>query len=684
MARTEVHRAAGRGLGAPAWLDVAVIAGSILGCLFLFEDPGFLGLATNADYLQLAFNVWDYSLHDYARQGFEMSRVPSIVPDLVFYAPVQLASGSWRLASLSYAVFSLLALAAAAGSIAHQITRCGWLAAAKLFLLLTLGLLALELPMTPASQHVDFFVVNNHGGPFILALAGLSVAWSWLDRPTRGKLGWLFVIVVAGVLSDLLFLVACVGPFCAVLAYGMIRRRLTIRSAAPALGTLLAGIAAARLLDLLLVREDVPFFRMLSAGENAGAFRSSLGTLIGAAPPSVLLAYGLGLAALLLGCIFRARGEEGRARAIGAVEFWWIASIGSVLATVLVIASVYEDLPSYRYTMPLRWWPVIWTAALLARGLGSGSSAVATTGLSGMAAWLGYAYLSPGLHVPALLAWHHPLEACVTTGQRSAGLKAGLADYWLSRSLAASSNWQLQIDQIEPDGSGQYYGNDPFWYTHDVHDGARPPDYNYIIMTRLDEASIAAHYGRPDRTLNCGGSAVWIYDNGAAMRQALLQGSPSLYTTFLESGEGIDQICVPADRFYSHLHDAWGRLAPLSGPLEVRADSPGDEEPVIWGPYLDLPRGRWEVSLAYRLQSDAPGQDRWEVSVMGLGHTTVFEGVLNPTEGATRVLRAEIDLARREHDVEIRSRLAGVGTLDLVGARIARAGSGDPRPCGWR
>jgi hypothetical protein len=77
----------------PALVDVLVVLGSIFGCLFIFDDPGFVGLATNSDYIQLAFNVCDYSAHDYARQGFEMAPVPSIVPDFAYYAPIQLATG---------------------------------------------------------------------------------------------------------------------------------------------------------------------------------------------------------------------------------------------------------------------------------------------------------------------------------------------------------------------------------------------------------------------------------------------------------------------------------------------------------------------------------------------------------------------------------------------------------------
>jgi hypothetical protein len=308
------------------------------------------------------------------------------------------------------------------------------------------------------------------------------------------------------------------------------------------------------------------------------------------------------------------------------------------------------------------------------------SSAI-PAGLSGVTVVLGYAYFSPGPHTPALLALHHPLEACLLEGQPSAGLKAGLGDYWHARYVEASSDWRLQIDQVEPDGSGMWWSNDRFWYTHDVHDGARPPDYNYIIMPGLDERAIKAHYGAPDRTLDCGGSAIWIYDDAAAVRRALVRISPPLYATFLEVGQGVDRICIPADRFLSRSHRiGLVHRAPLEGPLEVRAETPGDTGALIWGPAFGLPAGRWTISLDYSLASDTPGGDRWEVAE-GWGDKTRAAAPLAPTEGKVRTTRLELDLNAPARGIEIRSFLAGTGTIAIYGAEIARAGAAEADDC---
>jgi len=221
------------------------------------------------------------------------------------------------------------------------------------------------------------------------------------------------------------------------------------------------------------------------------------------------------------------RGHEQQA-ARGMTGFWWVASASSVLVTVLAIPLYYEGPANFRYASALLWWPLIWFAAMLVRVAGPVRGTAVATGLTGTTIVLGFAYFSAGAHAPAVLSLHHPLEACLLEGQRSAGLEAGLAGYWQARAIEASSDWWLQVDQISKDGSAYYWGNDRFWYTHDIHDGARAPRYNYIVMATLDESAIRHHYGAPSRTLDCGGTAVWVYDDAESVRRVLVSLSPIL------------------------------------------------------------------------------------------------------------------------------------------------------------
>ncbi|HKF71933.1 MAG TPA: hypothetical protein VKB68_09285 [Stellaceae bacterium] len=695
------RRAAGS-VGRLVWSGALVVAAALIGCLVIFGNASFLGFAIHADSLHLALTVWDYSTHDYARDGFSMSREPSVVPDLLVYGSIQLATGSWRLASLAYGILSLLGLAVAVGGVVREITRCRWRTAMQAFLLLTLPVLMLELPITAASEHMQIFLPNNHGGPFILALAALCLARDWLQRPGNGKLTLLGVLVAAGVLSDPLFVISCVGPICVALAYSLLRRRIALRTAVPLVACLATGGIAARALDVFLVRDELFDIDWAAVPGHVRAFVAGIGELAAAAPLTALLAFGLPTAVFLCyPLISRARDREPRTR--DAVEYWWILSGSSIAASLAATPLVYDGPWHFRYMMPLVWWPITWSTALVVRASGPARSSAISAGLAGVAVVLGFAYFSPGLRAPALLALHHPLEACLLEAQRTAGLKAGLGDYWYSRYIEASSDWRLQIDQIEPDGAGMWWSNDRFWYTHDIHDATREPEYNYILMPRLNEEAIRRHYGPPDRTLecgssalgvygdpsiwrpapcaDCGGTAIWIYDDPSAIRRALERGSPALYATFLESDDGGGRICVPADRFYSATHErrAW-ILAPLEGALEARAETPDPGRPRTWGPYFGLPSGRWMIALDYSLASDAPGRDRWDVAA-DAGRTTLYEAVLAPTDGVVRTVRTEIDLKKPARSMEIHTFLGGTGAIAIHSAEIARTGTTGAEDC---
>jgi len=504
-----------------------VVVAAAVGSLVLFDNKGFLGEAIQSDSLLPALAVWDYSTHDYALRGFQLAAVPSFVPDLLVYGAAQLASGSWRLAALAYGCLSLLGFAAIAGAIVRDITGAPWRTGAQCALLLALGVVVLELPVNPASNHLLLFLPAHHGGSFLLSLAMLSVARTWLERPSAGMLALLLGLVVAGVLSDLLFVITGVGALLAVLGYRTLRRRIAARQLGWVLACLAIGLGAARLLDRMLIREPISKLDWSTVPGRAHAFLTDLANVAAAQPLTVLLVNALPLLAMIAYPLMAMRGDRQQAES-GATEFWWVASASSMLVTLLAIPLRYVDLASQRYATALLWWPLIWAAALLVRVARPARGTAFAAGLSGVTIMLGAGYFSAGAHAPALLSLHHPLEACLLEGQRSGGLEAGLAGYWQARAIEASSDWRLQVDQIRENGSASYWGNDRFWYTNDIHDGARAPRYNYIVMANLDESAIRQHYGAPDRTLDCGGTAVWVYDDAESVRRVLVSLSPIL------------------------------------------------------------------------------------------------------------------------------------------------------------
>ena len=70
------------------------------------------------------------------------------------------------------------------------------------------------------------------------------------------------------------------------------------------------------------------------------------------------------------------------------------------------------------------------------------------------------------------------------------------------------------------------WGNDPRWFSEDIHATAGPPPYDFIVMDDLDQPLIRGKFGAPRRVIACGTSEVWIYDQDGALYRALTRDEP--------------------------------------------------------------------------------------------------------------------------------------------------------------
>src|SRR5580698_7370776 len=145
---------------------------AVLG-LFLLDRPGFL--ISSDTLLQTEF-VWDALHHGYAWSGFQQPRVPSIFPDLLVFAVVQAATGSWRIAMAIWVFLALGWLMVVASWITARIARCGGAIATFAVLLLfmvvlvgaSLGFLQYALVMDGSvyvSPYLIILLPCYHGGP---------------------------------------------------------------------------------------------------------------------------------------------------------------------------------------------------------------------------------------------------------------------------------------------------------------------------------------------------------------------------------------------------------------------------------------------------------------------------------------------------------------------------------------
>jgi len=541
--------------------------------------------------------------------------------------------------------------------------------------LLAVSILILELPVTEASHHYRILPPAAHGGPFLLALAALSVAWKCFQAPRATRFLLLALLVAGGVMSDLLFVVAYHGPIAAALAYALYRQPIKKKEAGLVLAASAIGLVLGLLVDSMLVIEgsDSPPWPTAEAAVAVVASKvpHHISTLLEtpreiftAAPLIVVLVYVIPLACLVCPGLFglsRVRDPSGH---LDAYRFWWIAAVVGILGTLVFAALAYDGLGSLRYAMPLLWWPIIWSAAALARALRRTNGLLASAGLAGITVALTTGYLLQGPHWPAIVTWHDPLAACLRDAQKTAGVRAILADYWHARRVAASSDWQLQVDQLTEEGAAYYWGNDRFWFTHDISESSRPPDYNAIVLDGLDAQQVQRSYGSPSRILNCPGSEVWLYDDPAVVRRTLANISPKLSETFLEAGQSI---CMTRERLYLTDRARTGDA--------LASDSGASATPSASSPYFGVPTGRWAISLSYRRTSSVSGAEHWIVTTGG-GTRKIFQSELQIAGDGAQAVSMELDGPVRWVEVQVFG--GGRPGFEIEGIGITRAGADLP------
>ncbi len=217
----------------------------------------------------------------------------------------------------------------------------------------------------------------------------------------------------------------------------------------------------------------------------------------------VILLWYLPALVLLLPGTLRGRIAPGLA-APPARFFWRFGALATLLTVGATVSTAYEADDSFRYFYTLAWWPMILIAAMIATALSR--HRLSAVGSITVALLIVVSRLPE--HRPALLSWTTPVADCLLAHRQSEALTGGLAGYWQARSIEASLDWALPVEQIDPDGRFKLWGNNP------ERARANARRYNFIVMQDLDPLLIRARYGTPLSVLQCPGSALWIYARG--------------------------------------------------------------------------------------------------------------------------------------------------------------------------
>jgi hypothetical protein len=505
-----------------------LLCGCVLLCLLVQGDRGFLDYVTNSDILLPVSYVWDIRNHNYAWSGFELPRIPSLFPDLVTYAALDVLLGDFRWAMAGYALLQGTVFIVLAGYVISRLTAASAVDAAVVFLAVLTVVTVCNLPDATLEQHVLLinlmYLPACHFGSFIMSLAGALFALRLIEEWRASRAVLFTLCVTLAYLSNRKFLIDFIVPLGVAGIMLIYFQLLSWRRAAGIVVCGIVGLVLASTADHLLVRQpDLPideipihmhlFFRELSA-------------YLASMPVSTLAI--IFIPYLVFAAMFvvwlRRRWTGGIRLAIApsdtTVIFLWVFAAVAIVGCVAALSSVYVRRESFRYAEPTFFWPIIFVAAaampLVGRWitpLAIGQVAAVGIVIVAFGGWFGF--------VPLLVHWQHPLAACLQLRRGELGLRAGLASYWLSRPLTVSTNWNIQIDQVSEGGDPLYFGNDRFWYRRSFADPDRPPEYNFFVLTWLNPDRLQQRFGPPSRIANCGSDALWIYDNPATLYRKL-------------------------------------------------------------------------------------------------------------------------------------------------------------------
>lgn len=444
--------------------------------------------------------------------GFQQARILSFFPDQAVYHPLALLFDDARMSLFAYALIAFAGLTYAAARAIQALWPDRSLATAALGFALVFTGLTFVLGQIPGMDgpYGALLLPVNHSGPLAVSL------WLFhrINRPLAPQIGLLAVVIGLTSLSDALFLLYAVAP----LGLAALTRLDTTSPRAFAAsvwcekdyaGLMLVGLCGVWA-STFFFSQGAPGLTMASVAEALTLLRTDL-----LAPVPFNLYY-LGGLIVLIGVIvttIRTRGDRQR-------QMIYIAAAMGL--PVIFFVLYYGGQGASRYLLPMFVWPLIFLSGVALHGLQRmGQGMVLASVLTGLAA----GSAAHGSVIPAL-NWRDPTETCVSRLAQTHDLRHGLAEFWVARPIAVSSDFRLRVEQISPDGRPYVWGNDPYWYLHDADGG--PARFDFIVLKDLDEAAIRQRFGAPSQRLECPGTSIWLYDNPRAVAVALARDNPQL------------------------------------------------------------------------------------------------------------------------------------------------------------
>ncbi|MCM2504556.1 hypothetical protein NDN16_12845 [Aureimonas altamirensis] len=556
---------------------------------------------------------------------------PYIFPDVVVAAMLVTLPLSAAALPVAYAASLSLGYVAATASIARSASgaawvTCLWTSCAGYAVLFALsGFTRGDVPDISAYLLAPFI----HSGAVLFFLVSVALLLRTLSGSRRAGV-LLGVVALLSTLSDTLYAVWFVAPALMTLLLLAANRGSIWPARIAAL--ILAASGAGALLAHFALPYNKAYFEATASSPSVSLerFLASLAQLPAERDIALMIVLIAGFilafrAAQLVARIRKLRfGQDGVAVLILAGAF------GTALLAP-VISGRFLDATSWRYSIVLPVLPLVFASLAVAASGWADRRIVSFVQVAVVSA-LCLVLLRQIPTEGHRLAISSELANCLPSGPYGI-----VGDYWTAKRNIFLSDRRFHVLQVRPDGSPYAFNYNGRWFFPGGETGV--PEPTAVWLDRLDGESIRHKYGDPTEIRTCSGSEVWLYDD----------------------------VLAPYDMYY-RADRLPGHVGTVEG-SDRRVEDGSLEGFALFGPHIDLPRGRYEIWIDYTAEEFG---HRWEVTG-NAGNIIFASGILDPGYNSQRVV---IDIPSEVSLFEVRvwfTAESGPLTLRGFGLRYLKA-----------
>ncbi|WP_140219449.1 hypothetical protein [Pseudomonas oryzihabitans] len=667
----------------------------------LFIMSGFLIFKTHlhSDLLFLDSLMVDLFAHDGHWRDWKITPAPAYMPDMLVYflAYWVLPSAALRVVFVCAAQVLLLA-----GAILHLAKALQPTISSGTKIVILACLTIVTFIASHSGMWLFFNSTNNHFAALLFPILGLSLVIGLVSRDRGVNYLLLFFCTLAGTTSTSIFVLAFTLP---IMIMGIVILLLTrfsmvkLRVWGKVLAVVCLGHVCSIFVNRLLVSYDSLSGRapMNLEGALTAAkylYTATLNVFARDNPYTFLLAIvtAFSIAWLLLSCfsylyLDKAR-EQSNSYALVFrfpskelqffLGFFFLCLAIPISILGVVASGGFLDFAGYRYfafpiflamllcilklsnynlfeVVLVRWLVIGFIALMVAYALSSLKSQLSTSGRGDYAV-----LMQKGIRGPS-----DDIASCIDdVAGKGYELGSGIADFWSARGVSYKSSFSPYILPV-------LQSAEPFFHMMTLGPLIEPKryalkSYNFAIMNRsgtksqfdLMPETIGRILPKPDQVFTCAGSdsEVWFYAD-----QRLNNFMQAKIDVFLSRVGRFRRYVIAGDQVLG--------LVGTAEQYERRAVAGKDSEGfLMYGPYIDLPPGEYQVTIDY---SASASGSRWDVGRFNNPeqNLTISSGDFLTTENSTT---KHFTLKNRIEQFEIRAWYNGHGNLSIRKVDILR------------